>query len=307
MELLDYELNNPIYLRYKDNVNNTNLFENSELLLLEFESYFDKFIKNNEIINNIEYRRLFNDYNKLIKTFVSKYFDYTNLTIINNWFLSYQNKCKYDFIFNEVKVHLIPIYVSEYLSNNQKLFMNHFSDEFEQIYGKNSKNINKNSIELKKINFSLYRTIISKMCTFYVQIYFGISEEDDLNRILRTLIEDYLQGIAFCKYETINDIEKDINSIDMETFYYETYIQFIDDLQIKTLLVSNTYKLNETIISNIIHYYTFVQLLYYLNSEIILHNLEYLMSKSITEKIVHIIENTKIYINKRIYEDYLID
>ncbi len=307
MEILDFELNNTTYLRYKDSVNMENSFENSELILLDFESYFDKFIKNEQIINNIEYRRLFNDYNKLIGTFVSKYFNHVDLTHINNWFISYQNICKYDFIFNEVKVHLIPIYVSDYLTSNQKLFMNHFSEEFEEMYGKNTKNTYKNSIELKKINFSLYRTIISKICTFYVQIYFGISNEDDLNRILRTLMEDYLQGIAFCKYETIDDIEKDIYPINMESFCFETYIQVTDDLQIRTLLMSNTYRLNEILISNIIHYYTFLNLLSYLNSEIILHNLEYLMSNSINKKIFNIIENTKLYINKRIYEDYLID
>ncbi len=307
MEILDYELNNTIYLRYKDSINMENSFENSELILLEFESYFDKFIKNEQIINNIEYRRLFNDYNKLIETFVSKYFNHIDLIHINNWFISYQNTCKYDFIFNEVKVLLIPIYVSDYLTSNQKLFMNHFSEEFEEMYGKRTKNTYKNSIELKKINFSLYRTIISKICTFYVQIYFRISDEDDLNHILRKLLEDYLQRVAFCKYETIHDIKKDMYSINMEEFYYETYLQFIDDLQIKTLLMSNTYRLNEISISNIIHYYTFVNLLNYLNSEIILHNLEYLMSNSINKKIFIIIENTKLYINKRIYEDYLID
>ncbi len=93
----------------------------------------------------------------------------------------------------------------------------------------------------------------------------------------------------------------------MESFCFETYIQVTDDLQIRTLLMSNTYRLNEILISNIIHYYTFLNLLSYLNIEIILHNLEYLMSNSINIKIFNIIENTKIYINKRIYEDYLID
>lgn len=318
------------YLRYKNNVYIEPSFENNELTLLDFESYFDKYqdiLFNKESIlyfTNIEFNQFVSSYDTLIQTFISKYYNSNDLTNINNWFISYSNKCKYNAIFQYIKITLIPIYVTNYINNNTKLFVNHFIEEFELLYGNNEKLTYNNSISINKIDFSLYRNIIRTICTFYVQIYFGISNEDVLNSILRVLMEDYLQGIAFCKYddfrcnlldsssqmkvETIQDIQKEIfTPLNMESIFYESYIEFTDDLQIKALIMSNTFRLSEFIIQNKINYFIFKNVLSRLNHEVILHNLEYLMSKAINQEIHNIIVNGKSYIIQRVYNDYLLD
>lgn len=223
-----------------------------------------------------------------------------------NTYLSYKNNVyiKPSFVNSE----LIPIYVSNFINNNTKLFVNHFIEEFEILYGNNEKLTYNNSISFNKINFSLYRNIIRTICTFYVKIYFGIFNKDQLNSILHVLMEDYLQGVAFSKYEIIQDIKKDIfEKLNMEVIFYESYLEFIDDLQIKTLVINNTFKLSELIINDKINYYIFKNIISRLNNEVILHNLEYLMSKAINEEIYNIIENGKSYIIEKVYSDYLID
>jgi hypothetical protein len=302
------------YLRYKNNVNIEPLFENSELILLDFESYFDKYYNtlfNDEMMlyySNSEFNQFVSSYDTLIQTFISKYYNHDDLTNINSWFISYSNKCKYNAIFQHIKIKLIPIYVSDYINNNTKLFVNHFLEELESLYGNNKKLTYKNSIPLNKIHFSLYRNIICIICTFYVQIYFNICNEDVLNNILRVLMEDYLQGIAFSKYEMIQDIQKDIfTPLNMENLFYESYLEFMDDLQIKTIVMSNTFKINNLIISDKINYFIFKNLISRFNNEVLLHNLEYLMSKAINQEIHKIIENGKSYIIQRVYDDYLID
>lgn len=302
------------YLRYKNNLFMESSFENSELVLLDFESYFDKYyntlFNENAILyfNNSDFNQLIKSYETLIQTFISKYINHDELTKIHNWFILYSNKCKYNTIFQYIKNQLIPIYVSDYINNNKKLFVNHFLEELESLYGNNKKLTYKNSMSLNKIHFSLYRNIIHTICTFYVQIYFGISNEDILNNILRVLMEDYLQGIAFCKYETIQDIQKNIfEPLNMETIFYESYLEFIDDLQIKTLIMSNTFRLNELIIHDKINYFILKNLISRFDHEVLLHNLEYLMSKAINQEIHKIIQNGKSYIIQRVYDDYLID
>lgn len=301
------------YLRYKNDLYMETSFENSELVLLDFESYFDKYYNtlfNDEIISyysNIEFNQFVSSYDTLIQTFISKYIN-DDLTNINNWFISYSNKCKYNAIFEYIKIKLIPIYVSNYINNNRKLFVNHFLEEFESLYGNNKKLTYNNSISLNKIHFSLYRNIIRTICTFYVQIYFGVSNEDTLNSILRVLMEDYLQRIAFCKYETIDDIKKDIfDNLNIEAIFYESYLEFTDDLQIKVFVMTNTFRLSELIIHDKINYFIFKNLISRFDNEVLLHNLEYLMSKAINQEIHKIIENGKSYIIQRVYDDYLID
>ena len=302
------------YLRYNSDVYMESSFENNELILFDYESYFDKYsdiLFNEDSIvcfTNIKFNNLVSCYNKLIKIFVSKYFNNDDLSTINTWFISYNDKCKYIAIFEYVKIELIPIYVSNYIYNNIKLFVNQFIDEFELLYGNNQKLTYNNSIPLNKIHFSLYRKIISNICTFYVQIYFNIYNENEINSILRVLTEDYLQGVAFCKYETIDDIKKDIfDKLNVESIFYDSYLEFIDDLQIKAIVISNTFTINDLIINDKINYYIFKNIISRLNNEVLLHNLEYLMSKSINQIIHTIIENGKSYIIERVYADYLID
>ena len=307
------DLTSDTYLRYKNNVLMESIFENSELILLDFESEFDKYkdILFNDItilnFKKFKFKQLLYEYKNLIQTFISKYINHDDLTNINNWFLTYTKKCKYYPIFEYIKIELIPIYVSNYI-NNRKLFVNHFLEELESLYGNNTKLTYKNSIPLNKIHFSLYINIIRTICTFYVKIYFNICNEDQLNSILYELIKNCLPEIAFCKYETIQDIKNKIfKPLNMETIFYESYLEFMDDLQIKSIVMTNTFKLNDLIIHDKINYFIFKNLISRFDNEVLLHNLECLMSRAINQEIYTIIESGKSFIVNKVYSDYLID